>query len=605
MKVVRTAIWAGIFVLLGGPVHAGSVTLLGPTTAAGTYSPAALQALTTATPANIVNFNGLTGISLWGLLGGTESAITTTSLPGTNGKNAILRYYVVGTGDHSAHSVVSVGQIDPGFGNSDPASQPFVAYQRNGALLDTPQLVVPNGPPGSTLTGLTSLQLLSYPSIPSAGGGASTSVTLSGNVKAPGAYTLSMLKDNFASVPLQVHTGNGGTGTLVTYTGIPLATFVNAAADVNAQIVVGQATDGYEIVYSLSELVTNPNNNILAYALNGADLTTDGVARTITKADDVDKHGRWISNLLTLKVLDWSVGLSKTDSHDFNGDGLSDIATRNLVGHVAIRLIDDGEILKTAGLGPVPPTWWMAGQRDFDGDGKADLLWRDPFGFVAISFMNGTEVRNTALLGGLPFTWNVAGTGDFNGDHKGDILWQDFAGNLQVWLLDGGKITATSALGNIGHGWTVAGTADFDGDGMADILLRSVTGDLSVWFMNGAAVTSKVSIGNMSRAWDVAGTGDFNGDGKFDILWRDHAGNIAMWLMNGSQILGQNAVGSGPRVWLVQDTGDYNGDGKSDILLRNLFGQITIWFMNGSEISSTADLGAIPFFEEIQTDHVD
>jgi hypothetical protein len=603
MKIIHKAIWAfGICVSLNGPVQAGSVTLLGPTTTAGTYSPADLQALATANPANVVTFNGLTGISLWGLLGAADAgptsttfgAITTTSAPGTNAKNSLNRYYVVGTGDHAAHSVVSLGQIDPGFGN--PANPPFVAYLSGGALLDTPQFVVPNGPPGSSLTGLTSLQLLSFPAIPSQGGGLSTTVTLSGNVKSPATYTLSTLQSSFT--PVQVPAGGE------TYTGIPLATFLNSsAADVSTQIVVGQATDGFEVVFSLSELVADLSD-ILAYASTGTDFTTggDGVARTITPADN--KHGRWISNLLSLQVLDWSVGLSKTDSHDFNGDGLSDIASRNLFGEVAIRLIDDGAVLQTAGLPPVPPALWLAGQRDFDGDGNADLLWRDPFGYVSISFLNGTEIRNSALVGWLPFTWNVAGTADFNGDHKGDILWQDFAGDLQLWLLDGAKITATAAFGNIGQGWTVAGTADFDGDGFADILLRSATGEIAIWFTNGTAVTSKVSIGNLPKSWEVAGTGDFNGDGKFDIIWRDHAGNIAIWLLNGSQILEQATVGSGPQPWVIQDTGDYNGDGKSDILLRNIFGQVTIWFMNGSEITSTANV-TIPFLEEIQTDHVD
>jgi hypothetical protein len=604
MKAMRTAIWtAGICISLGGPVYAGSVTLLGPTTTAGTYSPAALQALGTANPANVVNFNGLTGISVWGLLGAVDAgptstifgAITTTSAPGTNAKNSLNRYYVVGTGDHAAHSVVSLGQIDPGFGN--PANPPFVAYQSaGGGLLDTPQLIVPNGPPGSSLTGLTSLQLLSYPAIPSQGGGLSTSVTLSGNVKSPSTYTLSTLQSNFT--PVQVPGGGE------TYTGIPLATFLNtSAADVNTQIVVGQATDGFEVVFSLGEL-TADLSDILAYASTGADFTTggDGVARTITPTDN--KHGRWISNLQNLQVLDWSVGLATTDSHDFNGDGISDIASRGAVGNVTIRLTDDGQILETAGLPPIPPNLRLMGQRDFNGDGNADLLWRDPFGNVAISFLNGTEVAGSTVVGWLPLTWIVAGTGDFNGDHKGDILWQDFAGNLQIWLLDGAKITATAELGNIGHGWTVAGTGDFDGNGTADILLRSVTGDIAIWFTNGTEVTSKVSIGNQPNAWMVAGTGDFNGDGMFDILWRDYAGQIAIWFINGSQV--QQATVSGePNAGLIQDTGDYNGDGKSDILLRNAFGQVTIWFMNGSEINSTASVGNIPFFEEIQTEHVD
>jgi hypothetical protein len=299
------ALAAGAILALEGGAHAGSVTLSGPTMRIGTYSPTDLATLAAANPADVVNYNGLTGISLWGLLGGAAASsptspvygdITTNTLPGHNAKNAILRYYVAGIGTEGARSVVSLGQIDPSFGG--PATPAFVAYQNTGgAQLTTPELVVPGGPPGSTISSLASLQLLSYPALPTGAGGVSTSVTLSGNVKNPGAYTLAMLQNDFTPVQQTVGTD--------TYTGIPLETFINpTSSNINSQIVVGQATDGYEVVYSLSELA-NPDD-ILAYAASGTDFPSDGVARTILPADNL--HGRFISNLLDLKVLNWTVG---------------------------------------------------------------------------------------------------------------------------------------------------------------------------------------------------------------------------------------------------------------------------------------------------------
>ena len=99
--------------------------------------------------------------------------------------------------------------------------------------LATPQFVVPGGPAGSALTSLASLQLLAFPAMLNGAGGQSTTVALSGNVTMPGAYTLSMLQNNFTPVQ-QTVSGD-------TYTGNPLLTFINTtSANINTQIVVGR-----------------------------------------------------------------------------------------------------------------------------------------------------------------------------------------------------------------------------------------------------------------------------------------------------------------------------------------------------------------------------
>ena len=59
---------------------------------------------------------------------------------GGNGKNAILRYYLVATGGGGT-SVISLGEVDPNFVGTKP----------------TPALIVP-GAPGRDVTDLTSLQ---------------------------------------------------------------------------------------------------------------------------------------------------------------------------------------------------------------------------------------------------------------------------------------------------------------------------------------------------------------------------------------------------------------------------------------------------------------
>jgi FG-GAP-like repeat len=603
MKMLRTMILGVVAALAaGGAAQAGSITLTGPTTKAGTYSPSDLATIGAANPSLVVTSGGLTGVSLWGLLGGAAASsptspvygsITTSTPPGHNAKNAILHYYVVGTGTDGSQSVVSGGQIDPSFGAT--GTQVFVAYQNaGGPQLTTPQFVVPGGPAGSTITSLASLQLLAFPAMLTGAGGESTTVTLSGNVTSPAAYTLTMLENNFTPVQ-QTVSGD-------TYTGIPLLTFINTtSANINTQIVVGQGTDGYQVVYSLSELANL--NNIIAYAATGTDFPADGVARTILPADNL--HGRFISNLQSLAVLNWTVGQMTTVTHDFNTDGLSDIAWRDGSGNTAIWLMDAAQVLQANGIGAIPLAWSLVGQRDFNGDGNADFLWRDSSGNTAIWFLSGGQIASAQGLGNIPNTWTVVATADFNGDGYGDILWQDGSGNLAMWLMNGVQVLSSAGLGNVPSAWAIAGTGDFNGDGKADLLWHDAAGDTAIWFMNGTQISSTASVGTISTDWSIIGVGDFNGDRQTDIVWRDSAGDVSVWLMNGAQPSSTAGIGNVPTTWSLALTGDYNGDGLSDLLWRDGSGDTALWFMSGTQLLSAAGLGNIPTSWTLQSVNAD
>jgi hypothetical protein len=595
-----TVLGALAAVALVTAAQAGSITLTGPTTKAGTYSPSDLAAIGTANPSLVVTNGGLTGISLWGLLGGAAAssstspvygAITTSTPPGHNGKNAILRYFVVGVGTDGSQSAVSGGQIDPSFGAT--GIPVFVAYQNaGGPPLTTPQFVVPGGPTGSTISSLASLQLLAFPALPNGAGGESMTVTLSGNVTNPGAYTLTMLENNFTPVQ-QTVSGD-------TYTGIPLLTFISTtSANINTQIVVGQGTDGYEVVYSLSELANL--NNILAYAATGTDFPGDGVARTILPADNL--HGRFISNLLVLEVTNWTV-VRTTDTHDFNGDGMSDIAWRDTTadstsGALAIWEMNGTQVLNPSTLSVTSvayPLWTIIGLGDFNGDSNADFLWRDSAGNLAIWEMNGTQISNAVGLG--PVTgWSGIGVGDFNGDGMSDLLWTDGSGNYAIWEMNGTTVLNPNAdyVGFVGSPWSVVGTGDFNGDGMSDILWTDGSGNYAIWEMNGTQLKNPnaTAVGNVSAPWSVIRIGDFNGDGMSDLLWTDRSGNYVIWEMNGTTVINPSAtyVGQVANPWSVIGTGDYNGDSKSDILWTDNSGNYAIWEMNGTTVLNPSATG--------------
>jgi hypothetical protein len=292
-------------------------------------------------------------------------------------------------------------------------------------------------------------------------------------------------------------------------------------------------------------------------------------------------------------------------SHDFNGNGISDIAWRDTSGNAAIWLMNGNgaQVANSGVLGTVPTNWTIVGQRDFNNDGKDDWLWRDgTSGTVAIWLLDGLQVGQSGVLGVVGSNWTIAGTGDFNGDGAGDILWREAGGNTAIWLIDGLQVPQSGSLGIVPMSWSVVGVTDFNGDGRADILWRDTSGNVAIWLMNGLSVQGSSVIGQVATTWSVAATGDFNDDGNGDVLWRDAGiGALAIWFMNGVQLSSIGSLGMVPSSWSIGNSGDFNIDGRSDILWRDATtGAAAIWFMNGAQIIQSAGLGQVPLSWTIQ-----
>ena len=286
-------------------------------------------------------------------------------------------------------------------------------------------------------------------------------------------------------------------------------------------------------------------------------------------------------------------------THDFNGDGYSDILWRDSTsGTVAIWDMNGSTVLASSGgVGGETSNWQIVGTGDFNGDGKSDILWRDgTSGTVAIWEMNGSTVLpSSGGVGGETSNWQIVGTGDFNGDGFSDILWRDNTfGTVAIWEMNGSTVIASFGIGGETSNWQIAGTGDFNGDGTSDILWRdSTSGMVAIWEISGATVIASSGIGAAPSNWQIAGTGDFNGDGKSDILWRDsNSGTVAVWEMNGSTVLATLSIGGETSNWQIAGTGDFNGDGFSDILWRdNTSGTVAIWEMNGSSVLASFGVG--------------
>jgi hypothetical protein len=231
-------------------------------------------------------------VSLWSLVGG----LTTSTPPGSNGKNASLRYYVLATGSTGTQSVFSLGELNPSFGGTNAA--PLVSI--NGGSLS---LIDPNANASfRNVSSLTSLQILSAPAASTGPGGPTTSLALSGQVSNPGNYGLSDLQalPSYVTTTTYLSAGNPVTKT---FTGASLWTFLNPSdlSDLTTQIVTVKASDGYEVVYSLAELDPVLGvNPLLAYGDTSGGFPNDGFARTAFPGDK--NGGRYVSNLDSIFV---------------------------------------------------------------------------------------------------------------------------------------------------------------------------------------------------------------------------------------------------------------------------------------------------------------
>ena len=272
-------------------------------------------------------------------------------------------------------------------------------------------------------------------------------------------------------------------------------------------------------------------------------------------------------------------------THDFNGDGKSDILWQNDNGLPAIWTMDGTTITAGAFLSDPGPTWHVAAAADFNGDGKSDILWQNDSGLPAIWTMDGTTITGGAFLYDLGPTWHVAAAADFNGDGKSDILWQNDNGLPAIWTMDGTTITGgvlsfpilgprgmslrrpistatasptffgrTTAACRRSGPWTAPRSLallSFTMLGPPGMSLRRPisTATASPTFFGRTTAACRRSgpwtaprslagavLPNPGPTWHVAAAADFNGDGKSDILWQNDSGLPQIWTMDGTTI---------------------------------------------------------------------
>jgi hypothetical protein len=127
---------------------------------------------------------------------------------------------------------------------------------------------------------------------------------------------------------------------------------------------------------------------------------------------------------------------------------------------------------------------------DFNGDGKSDIAWRDSQGNIAMWIMDGATIKSTTWMGSELTAWSIVGQRDFNGDGKADWMWFNTNLSTSMWLLDGPNVKTSAWISSFvaPPSYVVVGTGDFDGDGTGDLLWRDANGDTAIWFMNGTEI---------------------------------------------------------------------------------------------------------------------
>src|SRR5271165_6700173 len=165
------------------------------------------------------------------------------------GQPPSLRNYIVATGSNGSQSLVSLGEINPSFGNPPPGSSDLIAYKQNGSLLSSPQLIVPQDTSGArNVTNLAGLNVLSVPQAPTGPGGYSSQFTVSVPGNAPVSVNIATLS-SYPSVTETVTYLAGGIPVTGTFTGVPVWNLLSQLGatqnDILTKYLTATGSDGY------------------------------------------------------------------------------------------------------------------------------------------------------------------------------------------------------------------------------------------------------------------------------------------------------------------------------------------------------------------------
>lgn len=207
---------------------------------------------------------------------------------------------------------------------------------------------------------------------------------------------------------------------------------------------------------------------------------------------------------------------------DFNGDGLSDIASCS--GNIGYFNFGDAD----AGLLPYKQQSGMSiymGKTfaaDFNGDGLTDIFSCSAnTGYLTISnFSDSTGFRKPIQVNNMSFqvtsTSNTTWVGDYNGDGMADLLAKGSDGKYRVYYATGTGFQTGKIISDIDPATVAVWPADFNNDGRLDFF-AATTSSGKIYLGDGMDFTSTESY-NYALPAQNTWLGDFNGDGLADLF---------------------------------------------------------------------------------------
>ncbi|MFJ2821773.1 FG-GAP-like repeat-containing protein [Streptomyces toxytricini] len=231
---------------------------------------------------------------------------------------------------------------------------------------------------------------------------------------------------------------------------------------------------------------------------------------------------------------------------DYNGDGYTDVVTRDANGELWIYPGTGGSGTGTlgtryfAGNGWWRDHWTRLHTADLNNDGYTDIVARNHLGDLYLypgTGRTGTETLGNPVLIGTGWNAYDLGFGDMNGDGRTDVIGRDGSGNLWVYPHQGG--TGTQSLGSrfsIGVGWgaadwTTLRFADLDNDHRTDVLAHRNDGKLYLYPNTGKGGSSTldspsvVGVAWWNNEWTPYAA-DLNSDGAAEQVGLTKTGEL-------------------------------------------------------------------------------
>ena len=261
-------------------------------------------------------------------------------------------------------------------------------------------------------------------------------------------------------------------------------------------------------------------------------------------------------------------------SHDYYGDGLSQILIESTNGAVAMGEVGSSGQLSYTQVSSIGPEWMSAGSGDFLGEGHAQYLLENANGAIDVGSVSNGQATYTQV-GAIGPEWTLSGTGTYLGESTSDFLLLNTNGAVDVGAVGSNDQATYTQVASIGSEWKIVASGDFLGEGHDQFLLQNTNGALDVGnVVNGQAQFTQVSA--IGSAWTVEGAGDFLGNGQSQVLLENANGAVDIGSVGSNGQMTYTQVASIGSEWKFVGTGDVLGQGHDQFILENTNGAVDV-----------------------------